>query len=98
MNLMANLIHKSYELRTTKDELVCVAILQFPEDTNVKHWERIAGKINELFNDPIHVTHKENWNYHDLVLIVSQYVEQHFESGFSILFHWKGDADYIIRI
>lgn len=96
---MANLTSKIYEIRnSTTDEVVCVAILQFSEHTNVKHWSRIAEKIRDIFHNPVQSTNKQNWSYSDLVTVIEEYVSQHRESGFNILIHWTGGADYIIRI
>ena len=92
---MANLISKIYEIvDKDTDRVVCFAILQFSEHTDVKHWTRIADQVEKHLRRPENSTIKKS----DLGLIVSEYVAQHFESGFSIIWWCEGDSDFVIRI
>ena len=96
---MANLIHKTYEIRSSdEDRLICFAILQFPEHTNVKHWERISQKLESLLSRPEETTSNKEWKMSDLRLIVTEYISQHYEAGFTILWAFEGEADFTVRI
>jgi len=94
---MANLISKTYEIRNKDDELEFMAILQFPEFTDVKHWERIATVIATLLSKPEDPLGRTP-NTRDLIDHVADYVAQHHESGFTIIFITEREADYHIRI
>jgi hypothetical protein len=95
-----NLESKIYAIKDPADEdrLICYGILQFPENTNVKHWERIANRVEMLLSQP-KVTLSEKWNYRDLVSFIDDYISQHHESGFRIQWIFiTDDVDFLIRI
>lgn len=98
---MANLIHKIYQIINKDSEELCVAILQFPEHTDERHWTRIAEQLQTViskFATP-HDTGRSDTVLRDVAVAAIEYVSQHHESGFTIIFHcFEDKPDYEIWV
>ena len=99
---MANLTSKIYQIINKDSEELCVAILQFPEHTDVKHWTRIAEQLHTVIEDFAKQPHdvgRSTQVLRDAAVAAVEYISQHHDSGFTILLHcFEDKPDYEIWV